>query len=544
MRHQVFLAILIAVAAVTSLEAQTVRGVVVDDSTKLPIEGVTVALLDGEGHAIAGGTRSDSSGNFTIHAARPGTYMVRAARIGYRPLTSEPVKLGIGQLAVMRLRMTTLAQQLVPVRITERRALTAAELMSATGFDLRESKGLGKFLSGSRLAAMGHDDAKSIIGSQFQPTVYVSPDPVLGDVIRMRQGLRECAPEIYLDGRLISTVPDSVIEWDASNLTTLLDSIRFQARVETEDQRISFSQGYALSVLANLRAVDLHGIEVYNANQVLPASLGGWFGVTKGVLRPCGTLAVWTKGGLGLPLASARNRRVSGVQVITGNVVSYDNGLPVAGVPITLLTDARDVVGPTVRADERGEFTIRTNRAGTLRLHVGSVGYTPSTTAAFPLARDELVAVKVFVSPTQAVMAPLGVVARVMPKSIGATSLAGFTYRRERKIAGAFFRRDDIARLGARRVADLVRPLAGVRIEGIAPADTITFLQADDLPRCRPLYFVDGKLVTGDARAAAEAITMDRVFGVEVYVNAADVPAVYADLAGDCGVIAMWTKTA
>jgi hypothetical protein len=541
-RRRVLLACLISFAPLVTTGAQTVRGVVVDDSTKLPVEGVAVMLLDAAGKDVARGARSDSTGSFIIHAAHPGSYRVRAVRIGYQPLTSESVRLGVGQLVVMRLRMATLAQQLVPVRIVERRSLTAAELMSATGFDLRESKGLGLFLSGERLAAMGHDGVREIIASQLQPTVYVRADSVLGEVIRMRQGIGECAPEIYLDGRLLASAPESIIEWDSSNLLTTLDSIRFRMRVEAENQRIAASQGYALSVLANLRAIDLHGVEVYRATQGLPASLGGWFGLTKTALRPCGTVAIWTKGGVGLPITSARNKRTSSVQVIIGNVVSYDTGLPVGDVPLTLLSDGRDVIGKPVRSDARGEFTIRTNRAGPLRLRAGSVGYTESTTPSFPVGVDEMVVVKVFVSAVQAVMTPLGVTARIVPQELSVGSLAGFTYRRERALGGTFFGVGEIQRAGVSRLADLIRSLDGVRMAGAAPTDTVTFLRGDDLPRCRPMYFIDGEPVTGNVESAIAALAMDRVFGVEVYSRPADVPAVFADAAAECGAIAIWMK--
>jgi hypothetical protein len=540
MRRPFHVVILVSLIAFAPLGAQSVRGIIVDDSTKLPVEGALVELLDAGNGTVARTTRSDSSGNFTVHAGRPGNYKVRAARIGYAPLTSESVRLGVGQLAVMRLRMTTIAQRLVPVRITERRTLKAAELMSSTGFDLRESKGLGMFLSGARLAALGHDNLKEIINSHLQPTIYVRADPVLGDVIRMRQGMRECAPEVFLDGRLLSTAPEPVVEFDSSAALTLMDTIRLAARIDAENQRISASEGYAVSVLSNLRAVDLHGVEVYRANQVLPASLGGWFGITKRSVQTCGTVAVWTKGGLGLPLASARNRRVSGVQVITGTVVSYDSGLPVADVPVTLLTDAQDVIGPTVKSNERGEFTIRTNRAGTLRLHAGSVGYTPATTPSFPLAKDEMVAVKFFVSSIQPVLTPLGIAARLTPQTVAATSPAGFTYRRERGDAGTYYGAHEIARLGAQRLSALLRLHPMVRMAGPAPTDTVTFLRGDDLPRCRPMYLIDGKPVRGDVEATIGALVMERVFGVEVYADPADVPQVFADLAPECGVVAIW----
>jgi hypothetical protein len=499
------------------------RGVVVDDSTKLPIEGVVITLVDAASGELMRTARSDSSGNFMVHAGRPGTYRVRAARIGYQPLTSESAKLGLGQLVVMRLRMTGLAQKLVPVRITERRSLKPAELMSTVGFDLRESKGLGLFLSGDRLADLKEESLQEILDTHFRPTLYVRPDEALGDVLTMRQGAAECGPEIFVDGRLISEGTST--------------------------------QGMALATLASLRAVDLHGVEVYRGDQLLPASLGGWFGVTRSEVtavvggmtrrvRPCGTVAVWTKSGRGAPAMVAGTRRVSGVQVIIGTVVNYDTGRPMSGVPLTLLTDAKDPIDQPVKSDERGEFTIRTNRAGTLRLRTGSVGYTESTSAPFSLETDELLAVKVFVSPTQPVMTPLGVATRLAPRTISATSLAGFTYRRERQDGGTYFRYDDIERAGARRIADLVRPMAAVRMLGPAAADTITFLRGDDLPRCRPAYFIDGRLVGPEVESTIAALSMDRVFGIEVYTELAAVPQVFADLAGDCGIIAVWMKRA
>jgi hypothetical protein len=542
MRLRVLAASLTALVAVASAEAQTIRGVVVDDSTKLPVEGASVMLLDASSSEIARSTRSDSAGNFTLHAARPGSYRLRAVRIGYQPLTSETVKLGIGQLTVMRLRMTTLAQRLIPVRITERRSLTAAELMSSTGFDLRESKGLGMFLSGSRLAALGHYGLQEIIASLLQPTLYVRADPVLGEVIRMRQGTSECAPEIFLDGQLLATAPDPIIRFDSSGLETALDTLRRTLRAEAEDQRVASSQGYALSVLANLRAIDLHGIEVYRANQVLPASLGGWFGATKKSMRPCGTLAVWTKSGVGLPITSAKSRRVDALQVISGSVVGYETGLPVANVPVTLLNDGRDVIGKPVVSDARGRFTIRTNRIGPLRLHTGSVGYTESTTPAIDVGTDELVLVKVFVSAFQPVMTPLGVAGRITPQRLSVTSRAGFTYRRERAIRGTFFGVEDIGAANPARIIDLLKPLSGVRIGDSGEAGSITFPRADDLPRCKPSFHLDGRPVVGAIDTALAAVPMERILGVEVYLAPEDVPPIFGDFAAECGLIAIWRK--
>src|SRR5688500_18338098 len=200
MRGHIILASLVSLFAFApAARAQSVKGVVVDDSTKLAIDGVLIALVDGRGEEQPRSVRSDSAGNFTLRASRPGTYRVRATRIGYRPVNSDPVSLTIGQLAVVRLRMTTIAQQLIPVRVVERRQLNAAELMSTMGFDLRESKGLGKFFSGEALASMGHASVRDILATQLQPTAFVYDDPIFGEVLRIQQGSNMCPPEVYLD---------------------------------------------------------------------------------------------------------------------------------------------------------------------------------------------------------------------------------------------------------------------------------------------------------------------------------------------------------
>ena len=543
MRHRALLGSLVLLAAATAapLHAQSVKGVIIDESNQMAIEGVLVALIDGDGREVPRTVRSDSGGAFIVHAHRPGSYRVRATRIGYRPITSDPVSLNIGQVAVVRLRMVTIAQQLIAVRVVERRPMTAAELMSTTGFDLRESKGLGMFIGTERLAAMGHDGVREILATQLQPTLYVRDDPILGEVIRMRQGRSECAPEIYLDGQLLATAPERNAIIDTSGLLTAMDTLRLQMRVETEETRVAASQIYALSVLANLRAVDLHGIEAYRSNQIPPTSLGAWFGSTRSVLSPCGTLAIWTKNGGGRPVVAARSRKVDGLQVIAGTVVNYDTNEPVPGVMLTLLNDARDPIGRPIRSDERGEFTIRTTRVGLLRIHAGSIGYTESTSPAFELSTDELVFVRFFVSSREALLAPLGIRARVLPTTFAITDRGGFTYRRERAGGGVFFRAEEIQASGARTLAELVRRVPGIQSSGSAPAETITILPADDLPRCRPVYYVDGAPAAGDVEATVRALPLERMFGVEVYALPADIPSAFVAANQNCGLIAIWT---
>jgi hypothetical protein len=541
-------AALVAISlSAASLGAQTIRGTVVDESSKLPVASVLVTVLDDAGKEILPGARSDSLGNFVLHAARAGRWRVKAIRIGYSPMVSDDVSLSIGGLAVVRLRMTTVAQQLVPVLIVEQRQLSANELMSAAGFDLRRSRGLGKFLGEERLAEMGLDGTREILGSHFQPTLFVLTDPVLGEVLRIREGARACAPEVFLDGRLLATAPKPRGIVNGAPPVTQLDSLRAQMRLDSDSARVGFDQQFALTTLSSLTADRLHGIEVYRSYEVPPASLGGWFGMTKSSTNACGTVAVWTKAGA-RSLVTSRSTSVRGqaLQVVMGTLLDNETGAPLAGRPVTLLSESKDEIGKPVVTDERGDFAMRTTRAGEFRLKAGGDGYLESTTPSFLVSANELVLVKLFVSAREGVLAPIGVAARIRPQQIGPSSIAGFTYRRERGQSGRFFRAVDIERGGARSLADVLRGVNGVTIVDTPAPGTVVFRGGtlgtrENDARCTPVYYLDGRAVTGDDRSTMSSLPADRIFGVEVYLSAADIPAPYTDVVG-CGLVVVWTK--
>ncbi|HEY9228460.1 MAG TPA: carboxypeptidase-like regulatory domain-containing protein [Gemmatimonadaceae bacterium] len=519
------IASLALVGAATQLaRAQTIRGTVLDETSKLPVASVLLTLVDELGTEILPGVRSDSLGAFMLHAARAGTWRVKAMRIGYAPVGSEPVALAVGGLAVMRLRMTTVAQRMIPVQIVEQRMLSASELMSTTGFDLRASRGSGKFLSGERLAAMGRDGVREILATFFQPTLIVFNDPVVGDVLRIQQGASQCAPEVYLDGRLLATAPEPAAVVDGPQPRTAIDSVRAQMRQESEQHRLGGSQMSALALLSTLSANALHGIEVYRSNEVPPPSLGAWFGMTKASIRACGSVAVWTKAGA-QSLVTARNINATGraVQVISGTLIDFDTGKPLVGRSVSLLSERSDPIGSPVVTDSLGDFSLRSGRAGEFRLTAGGNDYLTTTTPSFRVSANEMVVVKLFVSARNGVLAPLGVAARLLPQNIGLASLAGFTYRRERAVGGSFFRGADIERANVRSVSEVVSSVPGLAAN------------------CAPTHYIDGARLAANIPATLAALSPSQVFGVEVYVREADFPPVFADGAG-CALVVIWTK--
>src|SRR3954468_8633634 len=81
----------IALLAMHATGAQTVRGVALDASGTA-LNGVVATLIDSANTTIARAL-SNASGHFTLVASKPGTYKIRALRIGFRPTVTPPFQL-------------------------------------------------------------------------------------------------------------------------------------------------------------------------------------------------------------------------------------------------------------------------------------------------------------------------------------------------------------------------------------------------------------------------------------------------------------------
>jgi hypothetical protein len=268
-------ALVLLLSSTAALSAQTIRGVVVDDSTKLPLESAVITILNTRGAELGKpSARSDSLGRFTVHAGELGRYQVRVTRIGYQPLTSQNISFNFSaQVAVVTLNMTAAPASLGRVVVTGTTRLTNVELMSHVGFELRRSKGDGKFLDTNALATYGRqpaygllEDNRALFGLEF-----VSAAGGV-ETMRMLRGSGFCVPEVWIDG--------------------------FEANPNT-----------ALLRLAGLGSDEIYGVEVYNGLQLPPPSIGGEIGAPSSLnvgrarggnnqLRQnqlCGAVAIWTK---------------------------------------------------------------------------------------------------------------------------------------------------------------------------------------------------------------------------------------------------------
>jgi hypothetical protein len=249
-----------AVVPVTT-HAQTFRGVVVDDSTKRPLENATVSLLDVDGRDMGRSARTDSTGRYVLHIGVTGTYRIRAVRLGYQPLASDATRFFGGEAVGLDFAMSVVPQRLGTVVVTERRRLNRDDLLSTVGFDLRRSRGVGLFLDTTDL-------------SQFRrmPIGYVMEDHGTVPQIFMRETgawmirgmirgrIDQCRAQIFIDG------------W-------------------------KYQEDRGAVRLLGLGADEIHGVEIYSRTLLPPPSLGAEIGDYQGASfsQKCGAVAVWTK---------------------------------------------------------------------------------------------------------------------------------------------------------------------------------------------------------------------------------------------------------
>lgn len=109
---RLLLACLLLVAPIGALDAQAIRGRLVEAGTEVAVVGALVLLQDSAGKRVAQAV-SGSEGRFSLRAPAPGGYLLRILRIGYLPVDST-VRLAEGETLT---RMMALAG--APVALPE-----------------------------------------------------------------------------------------------------------------------------------------------------------------------------------------------------------------------------------------------------------------------------------------------------------------------------------------------------------------------------------------------------------------------------------------
>jgi hypothetical protein len=112
--------------------AQSINGVVVD-RTDAPVAGVVVILLDNASLGVARALSNDR-GEFRLTTSKAGRYRVRTMRIGFLPVTSEPITLADGKTVTQRFVLGGIAFSLDTIRVTGRTTCKTSREGSAATF--------------------------------------------------------------------------------------------------------------------------------------------------------------------------------------------------------------------------------------------------------------------------------------------------------------------------------------------------------------------------------------------------------------------------
>lgn len=148
----------------------TIRGKIIDRETQLPLEGVSVQLVEGNK-----GMYSDASGQFYFDRLAPGRYRILFSLLGYQQATIHSVEASSGKEALVEIQLVESPIQLEEITIQaetdKSRASNELAFVSGRQFSIQESnKFAGGYSDPSRMAmsfagvtSSGNDDNNEII---------------------------------------------------------------------------------------------------------------------------------------------------------------------------------------------------------------------------------------------------------------------------------------------------------------------------------------------------------------------------------------------
>jgi hypothetical protein len=243
-----------------------VGGTITEPETEAPVAEVWVTLMSAEGDSVRM-TRTDSSGTFLLTAPEPGSYYVRARRLGYTPGFEGPFDLELGRQVEAALAMRQLAFALDPVNIT---AEAVDQLLNDVGFYRRQRSSHGYF--------MDRADIEERLGQAHQvsdllthvPGLNIPADLAGSFGVPINVARRGCVggPKIYVDGFRIQN--------------TQLGG--FSLEDTPAPAWISLSQV--------VQPGDIYAIEIYRSEAQVPVEYGGRE-------AGCGVILIWTGRGGG-----------------------------------------------------------------------------------------------------------------------------------------------------------------------------------------------------------------------------------------------------
>jgi hypothetical protein len=238
------------------------------------------------------------------------------------------------------------------------------------------------------------------------------------------------------------------------------------------------------------------------------------------------------------PLRQGAQQPSAAQGTIAGQVVSQVTHAPIpaAVAALSATSPAPDSGAPlhlTAVADATGRFAFRELIPGTYRLEIRAVGYTQGAWRLRVAAGRQLD--HLFDLEPLTVRLPPVVVEGQRERRAG--RLADFERRRTGKM-GYFITRQDIDRLNASNLADVLGTVRGITLDCSAGVCIARMARAQ--PGCEPQYFIDG--VEASPYFARNTPPQD-ILGLEVYRGPSELPAEFTGSNSGCGVIVIWTRS-
>jgi hypothetical protein len=191
-------------------QAQTIRGVVVEDGTRRPVVGVHVELFDAGRSPIAT-TRSDSAGTFVLLPRRGGSFTLRLTHLAFVPIDSVALTVRPQESVDVELRMGSRAIPIEPLVVTARVDARLA------GFHERMRRhGFGRFITRAEIderpGTVRTTDLLRTMPGVNLVAVQRCPGCTPTYLITMRGGAGGCMPTVYLDGMPIRQFEESGVD--------------------------------------------------------------------------------------------------------------------------------------------------------------------------------------------------------------------------------------------------------------------------------------------------------------------------------------------
>jgi hypothetical protein len=207
---------------------------------------------------------------------------------------------------------------------------------------------------------------------------------------------------------------------------------------------------------------------------------------------------------------------------VTGSIVDT-TGVAIVGAQVFV-----NRVGPRSTSDARGRFRLVSLAAGELMIVVRHLGY-HSATVKLTLARGETREIAVRLAPLPV---PLDTIVSEAQATSENLRRNGF-YARQRAGFGYFLTRDEIERMRAIDLNDLLRRLPFLQVSERLGRTRVTTQNGT----CRPVLYLDRMPVPD-----LDVIPVEIVDGVEWYHHAADVPVEFVRPRATCAALIIWTR--